>query len=488
MTSTDPAVAPGAPKAGRRVLLLVPARTYRAADFLLAAARMGLDLVIGSDGALPVGGGHPVIPVSSADPDASTRRILARAGPVDAVVAADTPMLMLAAAIAAQMGLPHNPPDAVRNATDKARQRQRWAAAGIAQPAFQIVPAPATEQAIRQAAAAVGFPCIIKAVSLSASQGILRADNSAAAATAAGRIRHILAAARRPGAEPLLVERYLSGPELSIDALHSGGGGLTVTAIFDKPATPEGPTFEETLLVTPSLLPGPVLATAIATARQAARALGLTCGPVHAELRIHDHDGQPRPAMFELAARCIGGLCSRALRFAGGTTLEELVLASALGQPAPALSHHLARPAGIYMLPVPRPGVLRAVEGRDSAAAIPGITGLTITIPAGQQVRPLPRRRPLPRLHLRRSRHPAPGRAGTHRRTRSTPRDHRLTPSHPKPQQTRLTTITPRQRVADLGSEHWPVPHRTPGQARGERKPAARPADHAEHHITRAGG
>jgi biotin carboxylase len=388
MTSTDPAAAPDRPTAGRRVLLLVPARTYRAADFLLAEARMSLDLIIGSDGALPAGG-RPVIPVNPADPDASTRRILARAGPVDAVVAADTPMLMPAAAVARQLGLPHNPPDAVRNATDKARQRQQWAAAGMAQPAFQIVPAPATEQAIRQAAAAVGYPCIIKAVSLSASQGILRANDPAAAATAARRIRHILAAARRPSTEPLLVEQYLPGPELSIDALQADGGGLTVTAIFDKPATSDGPTFEETLLVTPSLLPGPVLATAIATAGQAARALGLTHGPVHAELRIHDHHGQPRPAMLELAARCIGGLCSRALRFPGGTTLEELVLASALGQP-PALNNHLAQPAGIYMLPVPRPGVLRAVEGRDSAAATPGITGLTITIPVGQQVRPLP--------------------------------------------------------------------------------------------------
>ena len=174
-----------------------------------------------------------------------------------------------------------------------------------------------------------------------------------------------------------------------IDALLAGGD-LTVTVIFDKPATPDGPTFEETLLVTPSRLPGPVLAAAISTTGQAAAALGLTHGPVHAELRIHDHHGQPRPAMLELAARCIGGLCSRALRFPGGSTLEELVLASALGQPVPAVSHHPARPAGIYMLPVPRPGVLRTVEGRDSAAAIPGITGLTITIPTGQQVRPLP--------------------------------------------------------------------------------------------------
>jgi hypothetical protein len=390
VTGPDTAAASHTPTAGRRVLLLVPARTYRAADYLLAAARMGLDLVIGSDGALPVGGGSPVIPVNPDDPDTSTRRILTHAGPVDAVVAADTPMLMLAAAVAREMGLPHNPPGAVLNATDKTRQRQRWAAAGITQPAFRIVPAPATEDAIRRAAAAVGFPCVVKAVSLSASQGVLRADDPAAAAAAAMRIRHILATAGRPGTEPLLVEQYLPGPELSIDALLAADGGLTVTAVFDKPATPDGPTFEETLLVTPSRLPGPVLAAAITTAGQAARALGLTHGPIHAELRIHDHDGQARPAMLELAARCIGGLCSRALRFPGDKTLEELVLAGALGQPVQAVSHHPARSAGIYMLPVLRPGVLRAVEGRDSAAAIPGITGLTITIPVGQRVRPLP--------------------------------------------------------------------------------------------------
>ena len=124
--------------AGPRVLLLVPARTYRAADFLLGAARMGLDLVVGSDGALPLGG-RPVIPVSPGDPDRSARRVLARSGPVDAVVAADTPMLALAAAIAARMGLPHNPVEAVLNAANKTRQRQRWAAAAVSQPQFAIV-------------------------------------------------------------------------------------------------------------------------------------------------------------------------------------------------------------------------------------------------------------------------------------------------------------------------------------------------------------
>jgi hypothetical protein len=370
------------------VLLLVPAHTYRAADFLLAAVRMGLEPVVASDGALPLGG-RPVIPVSPGDPDGRARRILARSGPVAAVVAADTPMLVLAAAVAARMGLPHNPVDAVLNATDKGRQRQRWAAAGVAQPHFKIVPAGAPEDSIRQAAEAVGFPCVVKAVSLSASQGILRADDPAGAVTAARRIRQVLAAARCPHGEPLLIEEYLPGPELSIDGLLADGD-LTVTAAFDKPRTPDGPTFEETMLVTPSRLPEPVLAAAIDTAGAAARALGLTTGPVHAELRVGDRGGQPRAAMLELAARSIGGLCSRALRYPGGKSLEELVLANALGQPVAATGHAAGRPSGVFMLPVPQPGVLRAVEGRDGAAAVPGITGLTITIPIGQQVLPLP--------------------------------------------------------------------------------------------------
>jgi hypothetical protein len=371
-----------------RVLLLVPARSYRAADFVLAATRMGVDLIVASDGALPLGG-RPVIPVSPRDLEQSASRILARAGPVDAVVAADTPMLVLAATTAARMGLPHNLPEAVLAASSKARQRLSWAAAGVAQPRFEVVPAQAPDDTVRHAADAVGFPCVVKAVSLSASQGILRADTAADAVTAARRIRRILAAAGHRGNEPLLVEEYLPGPELSIDGLLTGGN-LTPVAVFDKPAMPDGPTFEETLLVTPSRLSGPVLAAATGTAGRAARALGLTTGPVHAELRITRHAGQPRPAMLELAARSIGGLCSRALRFPGGKTLEELILASALGQPPPQACRGPASPCGVFMLPVPRLGTLRAVHGRADALAVPGITGLTITIPIGKQVCPLP--------------------------------------------------------------------------------------------------
>jgi len=369
-----------------RVLLLVPARTYRATDFLIAASRMGLELVVGSDGALPLGG-HPVVRVNPNDPERSVARLVAESGPVDAVVAADTPMLVLAAAAAARLGLPHNRVEAVRAAADKATQRRRWAAAGVAQPAFRIVPAGASEDALQDAAARVGYPCVVKAVSLSGSQGVLRADDGAAAADAARRIRQILRVAGRPTDEPLLVEAYIPGWELSVDGLLTRGE-LTVTAVFDKPDTPEGPTFEETVLLTPSRLPQQILCEALRAAERAAGALGLRYGPIHAELRLDTRHRGRRPTMLELAARSIGGLCSRALCFLDGASLEQLVLANALDRRV--TTQRLARPAGVLMLHVERAGVLHAVHGRTQAAAVPGITGLSITTPVGQPVQPLP--------------------------------------------------------------------------------------------------
>jgi biotin carboxylase len=370
--------------AARRVLLLAPARSYRTADFMLAATRMGLDLTVASDGALPVGD-RPVIPVRPGDQEHAAERIVSRCGPVDAVVAADTPMLLLAATVAGRLGLPHNPAAAVLAAADKTCQRRLWAAAGVPQPRFGIIPAHASGDAIRQAAAATGFPCVIKAASLSASQGVLRADDAEQAIRAATRIRRILSAARQDAAGPLLAEEYLPGPELSIDGLLTEGT-LTPLAIFDKPAVPQGPTFEETLLVTPSRLPSHVIDGTVSTAGRAAHALGLRTGPVHAELRVTGTG----PAMLELAARSIGGLCSRALQFPGGQSLEELILAGALGEPAPFRGQHTLRPSGVFMLPVPRAGVLRSVEGRADAEAVPGITGVTITITPGRPVLPLP--------------------------------------------------------------------------------------------------
>lgn len=371
--------------AARRVLLLVPAITYRATDFVAAARRLGLEVVIGSDGALPLGG-QPVVRVDPDDPAASAHRLRVTIGPLDAVVAVDSQMLPLAARLAAELGLAHNPVTAVDAAADKSLQRQAWAKHGILQPAFRIVAADADGATLGTAARSVGFPCVVKPVSLSGSRGVIRADDDDAVRAAGRVIRDILAETGRSD-EPIVIEEFVPGWEVSIDGLLTEGE-LSVTAIFDKPDMPDGPTFEETMLVTPSRLAQPLQARACRLAEQAAAALGLRYGPIHAELRIDLSEGRERMAMIELAARSIGGLCSRALRFAEGVSLETLILENSLGRPH--TSPGMAGAAGVLMLPVERSGILQAIDGQADALAVPGITGLSITIPLGQAVRPLP--------------------------------------------------------------------------------------------------
>lgn len=369
----------------KRVLLLVPAITYRATDFVAAARRLGLDVVIGSDGALPLGG-QPVVRVDPDDPGGSAQRLKSTIGPVDSVVAVDSQMLPLAARLAAELGLAHNPVASVEAAADKSLQRQSWMAHGISQPAFRILPADANDEALTGAARTLGFPCVVKPVSLSGSRGVIRADDGAGVLAAAQVIRGILAEIGRLG-EPIVIEEFVPGWELSIDGLLTEGA-LAVTAIFDKPDMPDGPTFEETMLVTPSRLAAPLLARACRLAEQAATALGLRYGPIHAELRIDTRAGGERLVMLELAARSIGGLCSRSLRFAEGVSLETLILENSLG------GRHsppgMAGAAGVLMLPVERAGILQRIDGQTDALAVPGITGLSITIPLGQAMRPLP--------------------------------------------------------------------------------------------------
>ncbi len=114
-------------------------------------------------------------------------------------------------------------------------------------------------------------------------------------------------------------------------------------------------------------------------------ALGLHEGPIHAELRV-DEDG---PVIIEVAARSIGGLCSRVLRFGVGVRLEDLILHHALGLPIESLERE-HRPAGVMMIPIPRAGRLQQVCGLQRAREVPGVEDVTITIPLGQKVIPLP--------------------------------------------------------------------------------------------------
>src|SRR5437899_3649275 len=142
---------------------------------------------------------------------------------------------------------------------------------------------------------------------------------------------------------------------------------------------------EETIYVTPSRLPASIQSAVTDATASAAAALGLEEGPVHAEVRVNEHG----PFVIELAARSIGGLCSRTLRFGTGMTLEELILRHALGWEVPSYDRE-ARAAGVMMIPIPRAGRLGEIHGIADATAVPSVEEVVITAHEGQELIPLP--------------------------------------------------------------------------------------------------
>ena len=365
-----------------RILLLLPTATYRAADFVTAAARLGVDVVVGSEHrqalAGPMGDRAVVVPLAGGDAALDAIAALHDRTPLDAVLAVDDQGVVVAATAAQRLGLRHNPPNAVAATRDKAAMRERLAAASLPQPAYRIV---AHGADIASAATEVGYPCVVKPVSRSASQGVIRVDDAIQAAAAGIRIRGIVG----DGPAPLLVERFVPGAEVAVEGLLLGGR-LEVLAVFDKPDPMDGPFFEETIYVTPSRQPASVLADLEATVARAAAALGLREGPVHAELRI----GTAGALMIlELAARSIGGLCARALRFGAGVSLEEVIIRHALGLGLDGLARE-TQASGVMMLPIRSAGVLDRVSGQERALAIDGVVGVEISIASGRPVVPLP--------------------------------------------------------------------------------------------------
>jgi len=240
----------------------------------------------------------------------------------------------------------------------------------------------------RTLAATTRYPCVLKPLRLSASRGVIRANNPEEFVAAHSRLSRILAAPEFAGcgewAEQFLVEDFVPGPEVALEGLLVSGR-LHVLALFDKPDPLDGPFFEETIYVTPSRLPDAAQAAIAACAQEATRALGLLHGPIHAELRWNDHDAW----LIELAARPIGGRCSAALRFGADVTLEEIVIRHALGMELPALERETDA-AGVMMIPVPGAGVLRDVHGIDAAKRVPLIESVEITAHRGQELVPLP--------------------------------------------------------------------------------------------------
>jgi len=372
-----------------RLLLLLPTRTYRTEDFIDAARTLGVDLVCASEkpGTLEALAPDSLLTLDFVGAaDAAARVAEWSVGrPLAAVVGVDDVTAAAAAAIAERLGLRASAPAAVAAARDKFQMRQCLAAAGLPVPRFRRI---ALGENPVLAARGVAFPCVLKPLTLSASRGVIRANTTEQFVVAFKRIAALLArddvTVTGDAARYLLAEEYVPGLEVALEGLLIGGT-LHVLALFDKPDPLEGPFFEETIYVTPSRLPDRVQRAIRATAAAACAALGLTEGPVHAELRVND-DG---PWVLEVAARSIGGLCSRTLRFGTGMTLEEIILRHALGWTIDTLERE--RPAaGVMMIPIPKAGVLHDVQGLREAKATRLVEDVVISAHVGQEVVPLP--------------------------------------------------------------------------------------------------
>lgn len=381
----------------RRVLLLISKQSYRKRDFEQAAEAVGAEVIRGTDrchvlseqGSIEDRGETLVLDFSNL-PD-STKTVVEHfeAHPFDAVVAVDEPATELAAQVSKALGLVHNDLDGVRATRDKLELRRRLTEAGLHQARFVEVQFGIDNAALGELVQeSVGFPCVVKPRSLSMSRGVLRADDERALCEAFVRVKAILEAPEVAGTEgaragSLLIESFVDGTEIAIEGLLEEGE-LIPLAIFDKPDPMDGPTFEETLYVTPSRLDPELVDAAVEQVRRGARALGLVDGPVHAEARLSG-DG---PVLLEITPRSIGGLCSRTLEFGLGRSLERLILEHAFGLPT--ATDRKRGAAGVLMIPIPASGTLVDIRGLEEARTLPHITEVVMTKAVGEEIVALP--------------------------------------------------------------------------------------------------
>lgn len=374
----------------KRILLLLPTKTYRAKAFLSAASQLGVAVAIGSDQPQTLSELSPrkSLVINFSEPEKATNEIVtfAQTHPIDAVVGVDDDTTILVSMVAKALSLPHNSVESARITRSKYQMRKVLAAGGIPSPHFELVSISVDPANI---ASGVNFPCVLKPLSLSASRGVIRANDSREFVNAFQRVVGILSSSdvksrKDASAQQILVEDFMPGIEVALEGILIRGR-LKVLAIFDKPDPLDGPFFEETLYVTPSRLPVDVQNDIISRTAQTADVLGLREGPVHAELRVNEEGAW----IIEIAARSIGGLCARTLRFGTGISLEELIIRHAIGMEIESLQRE-RQPAGVMMIPIPHAGILREVRGKTEAEQVAGIEEITISIPLGQEVLPLP--------------------------------------------------------------------------------------------------
>jgi len=375
-----------------RVLLFATTTGYQVRAFDEAAAALGVELQLATDRCdqLDDPWRDRAMAVRFHEPAAAVDAIVAfsQSKPVDGVLAVGDRPATMAAAVAEALRLPWHSHASTQISRSKLRTRRRLREAGLPGPDFGVI---ACEEDL--AAWADRCPVVVKPAALSGSRGVIRADSAATLRGAWARVSRLVAqpdirAMRDPGAAVILVETFIPGREYAVEGVLSHGR-LRVLAIFDKPDPLYGPYFEETLYVTPSRAPAHVGRAIEAAVDSACLALGLTHGPIHAECRVNDRG----VFILEVAARPIGGICARALRFNGprgaSATLEALLLRHAIGERVDGWTRQPGA-SGVMMIPIPGPGVLRGMDGADRARAVAGVDDVVLTAKIDQTLLPLP--------------------------------------------------------------------------------------------------
>ena len=378
-----------------RLLLLIPSTSYRVSDFVSSAHRLGVDVTVGSNATQVLGsisnGGTVSIDFKKTRLAVATIEEFNRKYPLSAIVPVDEMTGIIAAEGSKKLGLAHNSPETIRLTGNKLLLRQKLYQNDLPSPNFQKIKLNDNPLGV---SAKLDYPCVLKPLNLSASQGVIRANNAKEFIIAFERVKKIvlnLKLKHKMEILPeILIEEYIEGEEVALEGVMINGK-LNTLALFDKPDPLEGPYFEETIYVTPSRKSEEIKYLIKNMAEQAANAIGLNEGPIHIELRItpkRENANHRGPCVIEIAARSIGGLCSRSLKFGDGLTLEDIILNHALG--IPILPDREKISSGVMMIPIPKAGVLERIDGILEAQAIKGVNDLKITIPIGSKVLPLP--------------------------------------------------------------------------------------------------
>ena len=373
------------------VILIIPSASYRSNAFMNAADKLDLKILVVTDNSQVFSDQFPdnIITMNF---DHWTEKLDEISEWSDrfnlmAVIGVDEESILLAAIFSQYLGIEHNSIESVMRTKNKLLMRFELKKARMNCPWFRSF---SIEKLPDDIIEEINFPCVIKPTFLSASQGVLRVNNEQEFKEGFQILTDLLSQKKikkRGGEEAnyIMAEEYIPGNEVSIEGIVSQGK-LKILAIFDKPEPLEGPTFEETIFVTPTTLSGSMQSSLYETAQQAMETLGIVKGPVHIEVRINSNGNY----ILECASRSIGGMCSKILEFQGGMSLEELILRSSLGRNIE--KSNLSDTAkGVMMMPINNSGKLKEMRGVEEAISVDGITDLQITIKPGEMLDPLPK-------------------------------------------------------------------------------------------------